>query len=82
MMILTLEVHPLLWMTATTTLAVPASTKERFKELALIAFNATTDTFSKVNSSASGTTLNGIGYNTQNNYIYGWSGSTVNTHRK
>ncbi len=42
----------------------------------LYAFDATTDTFTKVDTTA-GTNLNGIGFNTQNDYIYGWSGSNL-----
>ena len=38
-------------------------------------FNPATQTYAKVNLSAQATSLNGIGYDTQNNYLYGVGGS-------
>ncbi|MGA2528770.1 MAG: Ig-like domain-containing protein [Acidimicrobiales bacterium] len=43
----------------------------------LWSFDATTGTYVKINSAAQAESLNGIGYDTNNNYIYGVGGSTI-----
>ena len=40
-------------------------------------FNAVTGTYVKIDSTAQTEALNGIGYDTTNNYVYGVGGSTI-----